>query len=300
MTESNKPVSIAHDLLGVAGLSKWAESITTALFGGGARLYNDVTSDAAAKDQAYRTRVEGRATIDMEAYRIERLAEAEAYKSSIEARARTEARETELKAQRNLEGVAKFAALQAPEECIDPQEVDPDWIDDFKDIARRTNKADLQELLAKILVGEMQKPGTYPVNVAINLRSLSPNTLILFQKFVNLRVLDKVIVRTMNFSTETKYGIKFDDLVQCWQADLLDSERNANVSPINSQILEFIYGGEKFKLTGEKSLNVPVYMFTPLGRSIADLMEPSTSDEYKQDMEELFKSSGFVVTRSPC
>ncbi|MEM7226332.1 MAG: DUF2806 domain-containing protein [Pseudomonadota bacterium] len=106
------------------------------------------------------------------------------------------------------------------------EQLDRDWLQVFWEISGRSSNKDMQELLAKILAGEIAQPGTFSAATVLALSTLSKHQAGLFQQLCS-----------MSF----KYGNSVQVML-----DLPDLEKgNAGYNPIGStgikgrQLIEF-------------------------------------------------------------
>ncbi len=75
--------------------------------------------------------------------------------------------------------------------------MDPDWLNTFWDIAGKTSSTDMQELLAKVLAGEVRNPGSYQASTVLALSLLSRHQAKLFQRLCNMSFFDGTCARVI-------------------------------------------------------------------------------------------------------
>ncbi len=94
-----------------------------------------------------------------------------------------------LKEQKNREAIAQAALKELG--TTDPnqdtnQEIDEDWLDIFSRVAEQRSNHDMQLYLAKLLAGEIRKPGSFDPSTVEALAKLTPTMARTFQDFCNI------------------------------------------------------------------------------------------------------------------
>ena len=75
---------------------------------------------------------------------------------------------------RNIEAIATAAAAELGDETVPDDSPDPDWIARFFGEAQEVSTAEMQELWARILAGEVRRPRTTSIRTLEILRNLDP------------------------------------------------------------------------------------------------------------------------------
>lgn len=94
-----------------------------------------------------------------------------------------------LKEQQNRESIVKAALEELnsdPPSEDSNQEIDEDWLDMFSRIAEKRSNQDMQLYLAKLLAGEIKKPGSFAPSTVEVLSRLTPSLAQTFQNFCNI------------------------------------------------------------------------------------------------------------------
>lgn len=94
-----------------------------------------------------------------------------------------------LREQINRESVVNKATEELkndPPKEDSKEEIDEDWLEMFSRIAETKSNKDVQLFLAKILAGEIRKPGTFGPKTIQTLSLLDQNTAKIFQSFCNI------------------------------------------------------------------------------------------------------------------
>ena len=138
MSEGKKSLIHLEDL---AGLSKIGVALVDMISGGVSKLYEPVHTRRVAKAEAEAKEIATFGDINVE-------------------RIRTRLVGTALYEQKNLETIALKAAQYLTDKAK-PSEISPDWQYAFIDKAKGSSDSDVQEVWARILKGEAEKPGTF-------------------------------------------------------------------------------------------------------------------------------------------
>lgn len=126
--------------------------------------------------------------------RIKRKALAEAEASVITAQANVQSQEIgrraaqrfayqEIRNQENIESIIDKAEQLLPAKVSD-NPVDPDWTADFFEHCKRTSNSELQAIWARLLAGEVTKPGTSSRRTLNIVKALEPTEAKLFELIV--------------------------------------------------------------------------------------------------------------------
>jgi hypothetical protein len=109
-----------------------------------------------------RIRAKAQAQADAEAYAMVVVAEGRAMAQDIEARALTRLRKRETRRQANIESITEKAldALPPPEQMSE-QPVNEDWTSRFFEECQDIADEQMQQIWAKILAGEVVRPGSF-------------------------------------------------------------------------------------------------------------------------------------------
>jgi hypothetical protein len=130
-------------------------------------------------------------------YQMRRVAEAEANAEKIRAVSKIEVTdlhrramhrflEEEGKKQENIENITS-KALPNVDGNSTPEKIENDWLINFFDKCRLVSDAEMQNLWAKVLAGEANKPGKFSKRTVSLLSSLDKTDALLFQNFCSFR-----------------------------------------------------------------------------------------------------------------
>lgn len=136
--------------------------------------------------------------------------------------------------QANRENVARSVINQfqsSPPPADTTQPVDPDWLTTFWNLAGSKSTAEVQDILAKVLKGELSQPGSVGPYTLQTLSVLTTDVGQAFARFCNLSIDDgetAYVIHPSVFAFQTvgpldEYGIKFNDLLTLDGAGLIRS-----------------------------------------------------------------------------
>jgi hypothetical protein len=101
--------------------------------------------------------------------------------TSLEARAAWRIADEEVKRQQRREAVLT-KALPHMKGDVSDEPVDPDWTTTFFNVAQDISNEQMQELLSKLLAGEVAQPGTFSRRTVAAVQHMSPEELRWFEK----------------------------------------------------------------------------------------------------------------------
>ena len=192
--------------------------------------------------------------------------------------------------QRNKEKVLEFAVaeINSTKSFHTSEEViDEDWLSSFATLASAKSNSDVQQLLGKILAGEIRSPGSFsPLTLHI-LSTLTRDVARKFESFCNLTAIFDIEEKTpaaffihaaypgfLQKGPPPEYGISYGDLLTLQNYGLLTQNLNAGVTP-NTQYLEkdIEIGGTRLRLTSKTGIPISLTIngISPLSISGSEL-----------------------------
>ena len=94
----------------------------------------------------------------------------------------------EKKRQRNIERVVSLAASELEDENVEDHEPDHDWTASFFNDVQDVSSEEMQQLWAKVLAGEVERPGSTSTKTLGTLRSLDKANATLFKRLCSICV----------------------------------------------------------------------------------------------------------------
>jgi len=224
----------------------------------------------------------------------------------IEDRTVKRARLTQLRKQKNIESIMqKTLGYSANIEV--GQRTDLDWFNRYIALSEEVSNPTMQDLWAKILAGELTKPGSFSFKALKVFRDMSIHDAKLLAKACSLAIKDpnQKSVRLVtgvyqkpglfNFLSKERqqycnlshYGLNYADLLALSENHLIYLQESESNLINKAEILQFTYNGAAIKLTAKKSdVCLQFYKFTPLGAELAHLI----SDKVNSDFFEYLKN----------
>lgn len=109
----------------------------------------------------------------------------------------------ELRRQENIEKIVNQAQQELPE-TVDKQPVNEDWISQFFNLSQDIGDSEMQMLWARLLAGEVARPGTYSLRTLQTVKVLSKGDARLFSQYCSYvwQLSDTTLCRYTNKATD--------------------------------------------------------------------------------------------------
>ncbi len=170
--------------------------------------------------------------------------------------------------------------------------------------SKEISNKDVQELIAKIIAGEYNVPGTYSTSTLQILKSLGKKDLEKLSFFATFYLAGRGFFRDFfNIKEKTsnlraKLKVNYTDFLELQNLGLIQSGGYVTSIIIKKdELLALNYYGENliFKATKDfEKWNFPeCYEFTNAGKEIIQHLKINKNDEFKEYIKELFKEKGF-------
>jgi hypothetical protein len=136
----------------------------------------------------------------------------------------------EAKRQLNVEQVALLASneLRGQEASTDP--VDEDWVARFFGAVQDVSSEQMQMLWAKILAGEVMRPGSFSLRCLEAVKNLSKDEALPFESIDSYLVEEQFLLRSLG-DFETKTGIGLARALRLSEAGLLNADTSLSFAP---------------------------------------------------------------------
>jgi hypothetical protein len=230
-------------------------------------------------------------------------AEADAKCLEIVDRAKARLFIREMKRQKTIEDVTAKATDELPDQVSDTP-VNPDWTTTFFESCQDVSDDDMQRLWAKLLAGEIARPGSYSLKTLNVLKSLTKSDAELFTRLCSFNW-------HMNGSETPIVHSDGDPIAQSFptldEREYLTSLGLTTILGLgsyqinfNSQTIDFkaTYFGQRFLLVlppGKKSFETGTIRLTRMGQQIAKIVPAVRDDLYLQKTLLKWKTSGFQI-----
>jgi hypothetical protein len=192
--------------------------------------------------------------------------------------------------------------------------IDDDWLGTFSTLASEKSNADVQQLLGKILAGEIRTPGSFsPLTLHI-LSTLTPRIAQSFEAVCNLSTLwnpdepnNVAFVLNQPYPNYLhqglpEYGVSYGDILILQNYGLLTQKLDAGLA-LREPVLEAIVdiGGTQVKL--KSNTGIPIYVslqpLSPLsisGSELRQIISLKVPAEHLKQQIKYFNSIGFDAT----
>jgi len=218
----------------------------------------------------------------------------------IEERANKRNRLSYLRKQQNIEHVIQKTLTYCANNDIKAK-TDHDWFNRYIGLAEDVSNPTMQDLWAKILSGELAKPGSFSYKALKVFRDMSIIDAKLLAKACSLAVKDvsKKNIRLIstvyqqpglfNFFAKgrqlqinlSQFGLNYADLLTLAENHLIYMQESESNIMSKEEKLNFSFNGLPLKLSAKKDkVSLQFYKFTPLGAELANLITDKPNDEF--------------------
>ncbi|QJX46642.1 DUF2806 domain-containing protein [Hymenobacter taeanensis] len=193
-------------------------------------------------------------------------------------------------------------------------EIDDDWLSMFSRIAEQKSNQDVQLFLAKILAGEIRKPGSYSPQTIQILSTLSQNIAQLFQAFCDasyfMPLVNQAGLITDPFGNAgsnalTPVGLSYSNLTALQDAGLIQHDLNAwrEIPPILFT-MPFSIGGKTYNMIpngiSQQDLislkpKIKVINFTEPGLQLRSVLHLGTNPTYETQILSWLKTQHKLI-----
>lgn len=211
---------------------------------------------------------------------------------------------------RNTENLIDTAVKSS--KYIDPNKtndikMDNDFFWNTIEHAKTVSSDEVQELVAKIIAGEYNKPGTYSMSTLQTLKMLGKNELELFERMCSLCVNDNEIPKTVFLLPETlrpimdSLGIDFSSLQALQTLGLFlpnDMSHSIGNPEKKNYTLKYFNRNIRFEPTHETNfkIEIPGYFGLSItGKQIIKHLNPKFIDDYFMWLKGEYKISNYKV-----
>lgn len=245
-------------------------------------------------------------------HQIRRVAKAEAEAEVIRAEAAVEATDLQRRAlqrfmreqatkQRNMESIT-HKALPGVEAEAQPEDIEDDWIANFFDRARLISDEEVQDIWAKLLAGQANRPGGYSRRTVNSLFSLSKTDARLFTSLSSFVVESGRKIPLIYDYTADIYqsaGLTLERLGDLASMGLINEKAAGFVSTGEFESLSMTYFGKDLKISipgGENAtFDMGKVLFTSIGEELADLCNPDPKSGFLNYLKSKWTEKGYEI-----
>ena len=215
----------------------------------------------------------------------------------------------ERRRQENLAAIGRIAAeqlraLPAPDSESDAP-VSPDWVAMFFEHAQDVGDAEMRILWAKILAGEVAKPGSFSARTMSALRLLTPQEARAFDRLCRFAWLSSgrdwfIFKPTYGSFDDLGVDFDFDDYILAMDSGLvLSAEVAAVYSP--GQVYRMVYkeSAHDFEVKVRQNVDFPILPLTNFGKELAPLSDSPRVETYYDWCLSMFATQGFQFAAQP-
>ncbi len=210
-----------------------------------------------------------------------------------------------LRKQQNIENIMQKTLSYCANAEIG-QKTDHDWFSRYIALSEEVSNPTMQDLWAKILAGELIKPGSFSFKSLQVFRDMSIYDAKLLAKACSLAVKDpnKKGIRIISgayqqpglfnffskqrqqFCNLSHHGLNYADLLALAESHLIYLQESESSMMGKGEHLNFNYNGLALKLTTEKAnVSIQFYKFTPLGAELAHLISDKSNHEFFEHLK---------------
>ncbi|MDE0343450.1 MAG: DUF2806 domain-containing protein [Deltaproteobacteria bacterium] len=275
------------------------------------RLVGATVDIAASKMETWAKRIRDRERLDSAVYdaAIERIGETIAG-SADAARLMDEVVASRIDAIANKKHVLERAVNDlssprtetVPEPESDTEEVDPDWLNHLGGYAEKATSEDVRDLWARVLAGEIRRPGSFSLATLRFLMELDRNTAFWFQQETEFRIQGKSILKPPADDLKDE---KLERFIFLEEAGLIHE-----ASPVGGIVQAFSPGPDgyaalfegklclRMQITGKVQLGIiPI---TRIGREICRVFPPIEPRAVFMRIAEALQNDEKVVSMDIC
>ena len=224
----------------------------------------------------------------------------------------------EEKRQSNIETVVRKAASELESKEVENHEPDHDWTARFFNDIQDVSTEEMQQLYAKILAGEVERPGSTSIKALSILKDLDRSTAMLFRTLCSASISISPVLSLGGDATQnslTKFGLSFDKLnilnehgliiadYKSWYdirvciSTVATSQKQERVvvrCPFEYQDRYWVLEPTASRETGAE-YRVSGVSMTKAGRELLRVVRCQPIPGYGQELEAFFTSQGFVM-----
>ena len=207
-------------------------------------------------------------------------------------------------------------------EIQEQEEIADDWLDSFRREAADRSAGEMRETFARILAGEIQKPGTFSIKTLRTVGALSQSTAALFRRAASVAVIlestyaDESIVTplqifdaripslggSLNQNSLGEYGLGYSELTELTENGLLHPDYDSWFEYILIEARKegegpvfLVHQEKKWDLvslqdfTGDLKLRIHGAGFTSVGKELLRIVEVESQPTFTDNLRAYFK-----------
>jgi hypothetical protein len=225
--------------------------------------------------------------------------------SELEARAIQRLIQKEAKCQVNVDEIVNRAIELMPPQLTTGLKPSDEWLADFFDLSKNASSEEMRHIWAKLLAGEVDKPGSFSRRTLHAVKLLSVDEANLFTrvcgcvwKIASNRIghVHAVILDADEDGVYTdSYLGSEGPKAYILEALNLAQYRYFDINPDEEYSID--YYGEKFQLKSENNERIEVFVLTTIGEELYPICGHSRNDDYYQISIEHLLCKGLVQSK---
>ncbi|MFC4655535.1 TIGR03899 family protein [Rheinheimera marina] len=209
--------------------------------------------------------------------------------------------------QNNLEQVMRLTQDYCPEH-VASLEVDPDWFQQYCDLVLNISNPGMQQLWAKILAGEIGRPGSFSLRTLFLLHQMSYKEALALQRAASLTckvrqqdsghiyfgylrspsVWQFLTGRSKAVLNLSQFGLTYPQILSLIEVNLLHPSEIESGALDPATSLDLWYHQQQLQLKAKvPGLVLQYYKFTPMGTELLPLLSSQPNSNYLQALKQL-------------
>lgn len=214
-----------------------------------------------------------------------------------EIRARTSFQEE--KRQRNIEAVVRQAAENIVEKEVLDEIVDHDWTAAFFGDIQDVSSERMQQIWAKILAGEVERPGTTSIRALSILKTMSQRDAQLFQS-VTPFVIEDFVLRDKSITKKLSKFPSYYNIMRLAEIGLMHSDTTIGRDFENASEFTFDDVDKLFRISSNdgkrRNFQLPSFALTFPGMEIYKVMKTNKNELFMALFSQYFQRKGMAVS----
>ncbi len=210
----------------------------------------------------------------------------------------------EISKQENIEAIVDKACDEIKDQVVQSTEnVSPEWINRYINIAGEISTEQMQELWAKILAGEVIKPNSYSLKTLECLRNMSIIDAMLFERIADFVISDSYLFNDK--ALNSKYGISYDDILNLDDCGLINSsglislqKKSSNEKKILIDLYDYVL---LFYSEHTQFISINNFPLTRAGRELLSIVKKNRANtDYIRDFIRIIQNKNRDISFTLC
>ena len=176
----------------------------------------------------------------------------------------------EISKQENIESIVDKAYIDLEgKEMESSDDISPEWMNRFINMAGEISTEEMQRIWAKVLAGEVVKPSSFSMKTLDCLSNMSQKDAELFSKIANYVVTDMAVYG--NSDINSKYNIQYADMLMLDDCGLINSNGAIMTNKVENKKQPIMWLGEYCLFAQSEKQGTIEYREYPLTRAGKEL-----------------------------